>query len=153
MNLSKPTGAATAAYSFDVELRCSREHAWQVLVEKIDDWWLSDFRMLGVDSKVTLEAKLGGQLSEQNSSGAFLEWYNVQMCTPGSDLYLVGHLGEDWGGPTVSMMSLKLRDDGNRCQLKVSDALLGNVTTKSVDVAQIGWTSIFGDSYKAFAEK
>jgi hypothetical protein len=123
------------------------------MVDQIDAWWMSDFRALGEGSKVTLSAETGGQLLETSPDGSSLEWYRVQMVTPGKVLYLVGYMAPDWGGPTTTMLKIALEERDNGCALVISDALSGNVTEGSSNSAESGWKMLFGEGLKAFAEK
>lgn len=140
-------------YNFEVEISRSAEVVWPAMVEQINEWWMSDFRVLGADSVISLSDQPGGMLLEKGANGEFLEWYRVQMCQPGKVLYLVGHLAPDWGGPTTSMLKLALAGDGSRCVLSVSDGLSGNVSEASAKSAEDGWRSMFGDSFKRYAER
>lgn len=146
------TNAKIIKYQFEVPIKRSAKDIWTLLVNEVDSWWMKDFRALGEGSKVTFNAKAGGQLIESASDGCSLEWYRVQMVSPGKSLYLVGYLAPDWGGPTTSMLKLAVeeRDDGG--VLIVSDALLGNVTEDSANSAEKGWKVLFADGLKAHAE-
>lgn len=148
-----PTDAKIVKYSFEILINRSAADIWTLMTSQIDAWWMSDFRALGEGSKVTLDAVTGGQLLESTQDGSSLEWYRVQMVTPGSALYLVGYMAPDWGGPTTSMLKLAVEDREGGGALIVSDALMGNVTEGSASSAEGGWKTLFGDGLKAFAEK
>ncbi|WP_209348054.1 hypothetical protein [Pontixanthobacter sp. CEM42] len=151
--MSEPTDAKIVKYQFEVPIKRSPADIWDLMINHIDAWWMEDFRALGEGSTVTLGAEAGGQLVETGSDGSVLEWYRVQMITPGKSLYLVGYLAPDWGGPTTSMLKLAVeeRDDGG--VLSVSDALHGNVTESSAGAAEGGWKMLFNDGLKGLAEK
>lgn len=140
-------------YQFELPIKRSASDIWSIMIDRIDDWWMSDFRALGEGSNVTLTALVGGQLIETGADGSALEWYRVQMVSPGKALYLVGYMAPDWGGPTTSMLKLSVEDRDQGSVLNVSDALMGNVTEKSASSAEGGWKMLFGDGLKAFAEK
>lgn len=146
------TDARIASYRFDVSIRRSPADIWRVLVDRTDAWWMSEFRTFGEGSRVTLDAEAGGRLVERASDGRSLEWYRVQMVSPGTSLHLVGHVASDWGGPTTSMLKLEIegRDDGGA--LIVSDSLVGNVTEASAGSAERGWKRLFGTGLKGLAE-
>jgi len=150
---TKPTEAKIIKYQFEIPIMRSAADIWSIMIEQIDDWWMSDFRALGEGSKVSLDAGVGGQLIETGADGSALEWYRVQMVSPGTSLYLVGYMAPDWGGPTTSMLKLSVEDRDEGGALIVSDALLGNVTESSASSAEGGWKMLFGDGLKAFAEK
>ena len=90
---------------------------------------------------------------QSTPDGSRLEWYRVQMVSPGKSLYLVGYMAADWGGPTTSMPKLAVEDDGHAGKLTVSDALMGNVTEASARRPETGWNFLFFDGLKAFSER
>lgn len=139
-------------YKLDITIARPPEDVWSVLTTRINDWWLPDFRVLGQGSAMSLNPSVGGALLEKSADGGFLEWYRVQMCVPGALLFLVGHVAPDWGGPTVSTVSITLKGEGDSTILGVSDGLIGNVTEKSAIEAETGWKSLLDDGLKALAE-
>lgn len=130
-------------FELEVELEASPERAWAALTEEIDDWWLPDFRAAGPRSIVRLEARAGGSLVEEGTDGAALVWYTVQMVQPGKALYLVGHTAPDWGGPSLSMLKLALEVRGSGTVLKISDAIVGNVSADQGASLADGWRKLF----------
>lgn len=147
------TDAKIIKYEFEILIKRNAADIWNLMVNEIDTWWMNDFRALGEGSKVTLNYETGGQLIESAADGTSLEWYRVQMVSPGKALYLVGYMAPDWGGPTTSMLKLAVENRDKGGALIVSDALLGNVTEGSASSAESGWKTLFGDGLKKFAEK
>jgi len=145
-------GARIATYRFEVSIARGASDVWTCMTDDIDAWWMTGFRALGADSRVSLSAEAGGQLIERASNGDSLQWYRVQMVSPGRSLHLVGDIAPDWGGPTTSMLKLELEDRARGCALIVSDALVGNVTEASADRAEAGWKKLFGEGLKRFVE-
>ncbi len=145
------TPAEIARFDLELPIRASAETVWSLMTDRINDWWMPDFRALGEGSTVTLSATTGGGLVEALPDGLALEWYRVQMVIPGEAIYLVGYMAPDWGGPTISMLKLAIKPDDDGCILAISDALTGNVTAKSAASAKSGWQTLFGN-LKAFAE-
>ena len=152
MDIERST-ASIFKYQFDIAINSPVSKVWATMFEQINDWWMADYRALGSDSVISLEAKTGSTLLESSADGSSLEWYRVQMCTPNQSLYLVGYLAPDWGGPTTSMLKLSLAEDGDNCVLTVSDALLGNVTENSANSAKNGWQEMFETGLKQFVEQ
>lgn len=144
--------AKIITFQFEVPIRRSAEDIWALMINEIDAWWMNDFRALGEGSKMTLDAQTGGQLVESTLDGSSLEWYRVQMVSPGKSLYLVGYMAPDWGGPTTSMLKLSVEDTESGAKLVVSDALTGNVSEASARSAETGWKTLFGDGLKTFVE-
>ena len=139
-------------YELEVSIDATPEQVWSALTASTDAWWLADFRMCGEGSRVTLEARAGGQLVEQRDDGSSLLWYTVQMCTPGEALHLVGHLGPDWGGPATSMMKVALAAAGDGTLLKIQDALFGALSESAANSLESGWRQLFEDGLKAYVE-
>ncbi len=150
--MSDLTDAKIIKYRFEVPIKRSAADIWALMIDEIDEWWMDDFRALGEGSKVTLNAEAGGQLTESGADNSSLEWYRVQMVSPGKSLYLVGYMAPDWGGPTTSMLKLTVEDRDSGGALIVSDALLGNVTEASASSAESGWKVLFGEGLKGFLE-
>ena len=146
------SSASIFKYQFDIAINQPASRVWTVMFEQINEWWMSDFRALGSDSVMSLEAKTGATLLENGADGSSLEWYRVQMCIPGKSLYLVGYMAPDWGGPTTSMLKLSVAEDGGNCVLTVSDALVGKVNEAAAKSAQNGWLELFGSGLKQFTE-
>ncbi len=152
MSVEDYPAARIYKYSFDVPIKCPIGKLWSLMTDEINSWWMNDFRVLGKSSTVSLEAKTGGLLVEQNEDGETLEWYRVQMCQPEKALYLNGYMAPDWGGPTISMLKLALEAQQDTSILTVSDALMGNVTEKSGASLESGWQTLFRDGLGRFAE-
>jgi uncharacterized protein YndB with AHSA1/START domain len=146
------TDSKIIKYQFEVNIARAPGEVWPLMTEKIDAWWMNDFRALGEDSTVSLSPRTGGLLLEKSPGGGTLEWYKVQMCTPGAALYLVGYMAPDWGGPTISMLKLGLEEREQGSALIVSDALMGNVTESSAKSAASGWETLFGGGFKDYAQ-
>ncbi len=137
-------------YELEIEIDAEPSAVWEALVNETNLWWLPDFHMGGPDSKVTLDPRAGGQLVEQVDGGMSLLWYTVTACTPGESLELVGSLSPDFGGPSTSMLGLKLeeQEDGSTL-LRVRDALVGHITDKGLESTMGGWTQLFEQGLKA----
>lgn len=146
------TDSKIIQYQLEVSIAQTPDKVWSIMTDSIDAWWMNDFRALGENSKVSLSPSTGGQLLEESPEAGSLEWYRVQMCTPGVALYLVGYMAPDWGGPTISMLKLGVEAREQGSALIVSDALMGNVTESSAQSAASGWETLFGSGLKDYAE-
>ena len=137
-------------YELEIAIDAAPAAVWDALVNETNLWWLPDFHMGGPDSKVTLEPKAGGQLVEQVESGMSLLWYTVTACHPGESLELVGSLSPDFGGPSTSMLGIRLEEKPDGTTLfKVRDAVFGHVSDKSLESMSSGWTELFEKGLKA----
>ena len=136
-----------------IPIAAPQRQVWEALTKKTDSWWLADFRALGEGSTVSFDAKPGGTLTESTQDGGGLIWYTGQMNQPETALYLVGHTAPDWGGPTLSMLKLGLRDAEAGCVLEITDTLVGRISDQQAGSLETGWSRLFGDGLKAFVEK
>lgn len=135
--------ARTARYELSVDIAASVDEVWSSLVGETHAWWPKDFRALGDDSVVMLDARAGGHLLETRENGDGLLWYTVQMCGPGPSLHLVGAIAPEWGGPSVTMLHVRLQPHGDGTRVLVTDALVGHLTDAKVAELKQGWTSVF----------
>lgn len=148
----RSTDTQARSYEFEVSIQAPREVVWRSLCEELDAWWLPDFHVVDPGSKLTFEARAGGQLVETSPSGAGLLWYTVAMVAPGTSLHLFGHVFPEWGGPGTSLLKLALEDDGAGTLLKVSESLVGAHTKAAARSQREGWTQLFEAGLKPHAE-
>jgi uncharacterized protein YndB with AHSA1/START domain len=155
MRETRTAEAKCISYELKIEIKASCERVWQALIEEINAWWLPDFHMVGEGSVVSLDARAGGGLVEYREGSGSLLWYTVQWCRPEQyEIYLVGHLTSDWGGPATSSLKLELQESRpGRCVLRVADAHFGHVDTANIKSLQEGWTRLFTDGLKKFVEE
>lgn len=137
--------AQVARYELEIEIAAPPERVWQALTQETDAWWLGDFRMVAPGSRVTFDARAGGELREEQADGGSLLWYTVQMVKPGEAIWLVGHTAPDWGGPATTMLKLALEKRAGGCALLVTDALVGHVSDQLCASLESGWRQLFGD--------
>lgn len=145
--------AQIVKYQFEFMIQSTLENVWRCLINDINQWWLGDFKTLGSDSVISLDASASGALRETGSDGSSLDWYTVQMCNQKQSLYLVGYLAPDWGGPSVSMLKLSLQQKDQGCLFTVSDGLMGNVSEKGANMTMEGWKAMFEESFKRHVEQ
>ena len=151
--MSAKTHATQAVtYELEVTIAAPRDVVWRSLVDQTQAWWLPDFHMVGPDSNVSFDARAGGQLVETTAAGGGLLWYTVAMVTPGHSLHLVGHVFPQWGGPGTSLLELSLEERAGATVLKVSDALVGGVDEAGANSLREGWTQLFSEGLKPYAE-
>jgi hypothetical protein len=139
-------------YQFEIRIAADRAVIWSLLTDRVNEWWLSDFRMLGADSLVTLQPRAGGLLFEQAGDRSLL-WYTILMVLPGESLDLAGCVTADFGGPATTLLSLKLRDAGGHTVLSIRDSLFGHVPDGQVNSLKAGWLQLFSQGLQAFAEQ
>ena len=139
-------------YELEVDIAAPPATVWRSLTEETDGWWLPDFRMVGPNSKVTFDARAGGQLVETTEEGGSLLWYTVLMSVPGESIDLVGYVTAKYGGPATTMLRLGLEATATGTKLHISDALVGHIKDDSVSCLESGWMQLFRDGLKVHAE-
>lgn len=138
-------------YELAISINVSRQRVWIGLTEQLNDWWLPDFHLLGLDSIVQLEPHAGGRLYEHNGAGELL-WYTVLSITPEESMNLVGYCTAEFGGPSTTMLTIRLKADGQSTELTIADSLFGHVTDGHASSLCAGWTQLFTDGLKAYLE-
>lgn len=148
------SGAACCQFELEIAIGASRERVWRAIFEETDLWWLPDFHMVGADSKVTFDCRPGGRgLVEETASGGGLLWYSVQMYLPEQfEVYLIGHVAPEWGGPATSSLKLALAETESGCLLQVTDARHGHVDEQQLQSTHDGWHQLFTAGLQQFVE-
>lgn len=151
---AKTADAGCSQYEFEIAIEAPPERVWKALIEETNLWWLPDFHMAGENSVVEFDPNPGGRgLVETADDGGGLLWYSVQYYLPQQfQIYLVGHVSPDFGGPSTSNLKLALVENNGGCILRVTDAHHGNVGEKSMQSLADGWTQLFGNGLKNFVE-
>ncbi len=155
MKASRTGQSGWLQYELEISITAPPATVWRALLDETQAWWLPDFRMVGPESVVTLDPVAGGRgLVEELPGGGSLLWYSVQMHAPAQhQLWLVGHIAPDFGGPATSMLKLEAGPDGETgCRLRISDALLGNVSEAMARSLHEGWSQLFGTGLKSHVE-
>ena len=55
MTQPEKSTAQICNYSFEVAIAKSAEAVWPLMIEKLNDWWMSDFRVLGAKFRAYAE--------------------------------------------------------------------------------------------------
>jgi uncharacterized protein YndB with AHSA1/START domain len=136
----------------EVNIRQTKQKVWDILTDKMDHWWLPDYKALD-DSTVILELGAGGRLYEKTESGAEGLWYTVTNIAPNQSLEFVGHLRPEYGGPATSLLKLSLNGNADQTVLNISDALFGQVNEKTKNSIHSGWKHLFEEGLKKYVEE
>lgn len=146
--------AGIARYELEIEIQAAPERVWDALIHRTNGWWLPAFHMVGEGSTVKLEPWAGGRLVEDLEDGGSLLWYTVHWIRPEQrTLYLVGQVAPDWGGPTCSHLKLAVEPRSSGSVLLVADAHYGHIDRENLRSLEEGWTQLFTEGLKAFAEQ
>ena len=106
------------------DLRCEPDHAFDVYVSRIAEWWHPDYTEdKATFSGVTIEPHIGGRVLEHHSTGESREWGTVTALVPGRHLAYTSNLGQRGGDRSTISVDFTPRDGGGT----------------SVDFAHGGW--------------
>jgi uncharacterized protein YndB with AHSA1/START domain len=128
------------------------ERVWAALLDEVAAWWPRDFRVLGGDSEMHLEPRVGGRLYEETPGGASLLWATVIALDPLRQLDLAGHLTPRFGGPATTLTRLGLRDVDGGTVFEVGDAVFGHIGEGMRTSLETGWRQLFEGGLKAYVE-
>lgn len=151
---AKTYDATCAQYELEISIQAPCKKVWQALLEDTNAWWLPDFHVVDPESTVEFDVQPGGRgLVEHRADGSFLQWFTVQACMPDQfKLYLIGHVAPDWGGPSISNLTLALTEQEGGCVLKVTDAHQGRVSEATLNSLESGWKQLFGEGLRVHVE-
>jgi DNA-binding transcriptional ArsR family regulator len=129
----------------DITIAAAPDAVWQSLTEGIGDWWFHTFQ----GGRVRLEAHPGGRFFEEFPGGGGL-YATVTYCQPPNELCMVGPMGLK--GAVTGAMRFVLEGNGDSTTLKVSHALVGQVTEEHEQGYTQGWKDLLGGGLKPHSE-
>lgn len=140
-----------AEYSIDMEIHANSNRIWRALFAEINHWWLPDFHMLGTESVVSFEPRAGGLLLEKNGDRE-LAWYTVVAIDPQQSVTAAGYCTGEYGGPSTSLLTIRLKPNGEQTLLTIKDELIGKGDVSQANSLLDGWTQLFTDGLKRWVE-
>ena len=85
----------------ELEVACSREHAFETWARKTSTWWPHDHSVSGDPSLiVTFEPRPGGRIFERTSAGDEHDWGEVLVWDPPRALSYLWHIGRERAAAT-----------------------------------------------------
>ncbi len=137
--------------AFEIAIEAPTEKVWHTLVNRISEWWPTDFLCLEGAKNIILEAVAGGRLYEQTEDGKSLLWSTVVSLEAERSLEFAGFTTPRFGGPAVNMCRFELEKSESGTVLRFTSSVMGKVSDESADMTREGWTYLL-DSFKQFAE-
>ena len=125
--------------SFQIEqeivIQAKAEQVFQSLTNDINDWW--EFRLLGSESRLSLEPKVGGLFIEslENKSGAI--WGTILYLKENEEIRLQGLLGMQ--GAVNSHYGYLLESHGDSTTVKLSHSAVGLLDPEWENAHSTGW--------------
>lgn len=151
MNEFRISETRCVQYEIEILIMAPRDLVWSGLTGRINEWWLDDFRMLGIESRITLESHAGGRLFEKNGNAELL-WYTVLSLVPSESMSVIGHCTAEFGGPSTSFLTVRLLAENSGTKLTIQDSLTGVVTDGHAESLRSGWLQLFSIGLKKWAE-
>ncbi|MHA1189505.1 MAG: SRPBCC domain-containing protein [Alphaproteobacteria bacterium] len=99
-NKTELAGPAIAPINKTIDVTRSTQDAYDFFVGHFSDWWplakhsVSAMREDRQPVSITLEAKAGGRIFEQDDAGTEIEWGLVKVAAPGDRLVMSWHPGQ-----------------------------------------------------------
>lgn len=145
--------ARAVTIELEIAIAAGAERVWQAMTGEIDRWWLPDFRVTGAPKAVVFEAEVGGRVYEDMGGGAGLEWFRVISLTPHQSLHLAGQICPPFGGPATAMLYVIFEAmDATHTLLKITNAMVGNVSDGAISEIHSGWRMLFEKGLKEYVE-
>lgn len=134
----------------EVDIAAPPEKVWHALTYHMDQWWMHRHHD-GADSVVSLDAKLGGLLTERWGDGDGAVWGTVTRVQQGERLTLSGPLG--MGDEAVtSLYTYELEPHAGGTRVKVTHHCFGLLDPAWADQYHDGWLEMLSRSLKPYVE-
>ena len=143
--------AQVGSYELAVIIEKPRQAVWKAITAETNNWWLPSFHLVGEGSVVSMHAEAGGHLIEKREGGGSMLWCTVDMVDPGKSIHFFGH--KEWGGASVSQLTIELEDHPSGCRVVVSESHIGHITEKHLTSLRDGYMQLFTDGLKRYCEK
>lgn len=143
-----PQSNQTAVVDVALEwaVAASVQRVWNAIVEQPERWWPAAHRAGSAGSRMSFDARIGGQLREEGADGSGLVWYNVIAIEPMRSIDLSGQLATRYGGPATSLLHLELLPGSaeGTSILKLTDSVFGRIGANMRASLISGWEEIVG---------
>ncbi len=136
----------------EVEIEATPEKVWKALVEETAQWWHPAYSTNAAYRKFVIEPELGGFMGEDWGNGDGQVWGRVNGLQKNRFLQVVGDQSKDFDGPSRGIMTWRLEAEGSTTRVRFEQSLFGRVTDKTRSSLEGGWTQLFRDCLKFYAE-
>ena len=121
---------------------------FRAFTEELDRWWSP--RLYDDPSKVTLEAKVGGALYEEQDGKTAL-WAIVRCLEPNAKLVLDGPLGIST--PVAGVTTFDFAENAGKTTVKLSHRAIGEITEEQIAGYGRGWTQLIQKDLPNWVER
>jgi uncharacterized protein YndB with AHSA1/START domain len=127
----------------------SRPVVWELLTQRINDWWQHPLRIYEGSAHVQLELRPLGPLVEVWNDNGFAMWGHVSHVDPGSVLELTGPCG--MGAAVHGVFSFHLEDNQGGVDVTLVHDAMGVIRRDIRETFEQGWNSMMA-TLKGLAE-
>lgn len=141
-----------------VTVNCSAEHAFNVFVYRMADWWPLESHAVSVaDGKpalnVTVEPKVGGSVTETKHNGTSISWGTVQVFEPAKHFAMTWHPGTNQDKPT--RVDVEFTEIAGTTQVTLTHSgweIWGDEASGKIAGYTAGWDMMLETLYAPFCE-
>ena len=139
-----------------IEVPCSQEKAFRVLVNEMGSWWPLDKRSMSMHHGATaksllVEPKLGGKIIETGHDDTLHHWGTIKTYDPHDSVTMDFHMGLP--AENASLVEVKFTAlDSERTQVELTQSnweAFGDMAEMMRRGYGSGWVIIFEESYKS----
>ncbi len=131
-------------------IMADRETVFQILTQRIGEWWRHPYRLHEGDARIELDPRPGGTLAERWEPDGFAVWGTVLTYESGTTLELIGPCG--MAGAISGRFGFTLEDGEGQTILRVEHDALGIFDDDQQGNYEYGWSDMLGQ-LKALAEQ
>lgn len=130
----------------EVQLPALPGRVYEVLTNEIQFWWGEPY-LLTEGGRVTLEARLNGQLREESPNGHSAVWGRVEEVAPGRLLVLSGTIGMQ--SAVSGRVRIELAEAGPGTRLTLSHFAIGPISEEARERYAKGWVDLLDTRLRA----
>ncbi|HEY3413338.1 MAG TPA: SRPBCC domain-containing protein [Armatimonadota bacterium] len=134
----------------ETRIALPKERVWELMVDRISDWWTPDILVNNSARAMVLEPFVGGRLFEDWGDGGGLLWATVTTLKKPERLELTGCIAA--AGAVLGVVDFRFDDDAGGTLLKMSHRAIGELTAADREEFAGGWQEVIGVVFKGFAE-
>lgn len=148
--VGNPPAATTG--TCELEIKADTATVWRALTVETGQWWLKDYYSRE-NAVFRIEAKLGGRMYEDQGHGNGLIWGQVIGVDPEKSLDIQTYLTQDFGGPAISYLAIRLEPLKGATKIILTDTLFGFPAPKTAGNMEAGWVQLLKEGLKDYVEK
>ena len=137
----------------EIRIDADRDRVFGALVDETAAWWPNGFYVGAAPRGVTIEPVVGGRVFEDWGDGQGAMWATVTAIRRGERLEWAGDMGPDFAGPARSLVSFRLRGDGDRTVVEFRDTTYGQLAEDAVKGIEHGWRELLEGCLKPWVEQ